>query len=255
MSRREVDLPHIAVVLLMWLAAALQAIAGPVVSIEETAFELGDVSGETQIHRTVILRNAGNRDLWIERAYAKGQRIEVEVPQTAVAPGESVELAVRLKLDGLQGRFAQRLYLQTNAARTPLVGIEFVGHTPEPTPEPKPAPMPEPTANADGVPRLTVEPAEVDLGTVGGGKPRRTVLLRNDGSAPLVIKGIRASCGCTVPDLAVTTLEPGESTPMDLTVDTARKHGDFRVHVYVRSNDPETPMTVVRITGQRAGGE
>jgi hypothetical protein len=91
-------------------------------------------------------------------------------------------------------------------------------------------------------PRIRVEPEGFDFGRV---RPQRTLRkefrLLNLGDAPLVIERISRSCGCTRASTEVSTLEPGESTPLHVAVETRRARGPVENSVLVRSNDPETP--------------
>jgi hypothetical protein len=92
-------------------------------------------------------------------------------------------------------------------------------------------------------PRIRVEPESFDFGKV---LPRRTLRkefrLRNLGDEALVIERISRSCGCTAAAIDVTTLRPGESTPLRVTVETRAAPGTVEHQVLVRSNDPETPI-------------
>lgn len=64
------------------------------------------------------------------------------------------------------------------------------------------------------------------------------VLLRNLGGQPLLIHKVEASCGCTVPTLHKTLLQPSEHTWIDVNIDTSLKLGDMKKTLTVWSNDP-----------------
>ena len=97
-------------------------------------------------------------------------------------------------------------------------------------------------------PRVRVEPESFDFGRV---LPRRTLRkefrLRNLGDETLVIERISKSCGCTEAATDVSTLEPGESTPLRVTVETSSASGEVAHEVLVRSNDPATPALEIRL--------
>jgi hypothetical protein len=97
-------------------------------------------------------------------------------------------------------------------------------------------------------PRIRVEPESFDFGRV---RQRRTLRkafrLLNLGEAPLVIERISRSCGCTQATTDVDTLQPGESTPLRVTVETRTSQGPIENSVLLRSNDPETPTLRVRL--------
>jgi hypothetical protein len=65
--------------------------------------------------------------------------------------------------------------------------------------------------------RLVLEPASLDFGAMTQRETRDAeVILRNEGSEPLRIVKVDATCGCTVPELAVDRLDPGQSTAMQV---------------------------------------
>ena len=97
-------------------------------------------------------------------------------------------------------------------------------------------------------PRIRIEPESFDFGRV---LPERTLRkefrLRNLGDEALVIERISKSCGCTEATTDVSTLEPGESTPLRVTVETRSAPGRVEHEVLVRSNDPVTPALEIRL--------
>ncbi len=100
------------------------------------------------------------------------------------------------------------------------------------------------TANAQDVagPRIRVEPTTFDFGKV---RPRRTLRkefrVRNLGDEPLAIGEISKSCRCTGAIVEETTVEPGDSTPLRVWLETRNTAGPVEEQVLVNSNDPETP--------------
>lgn len=72
--------------------------------------------------------------------------------------------------------------------------------------------------------------------------------LSNNGQADLVIRQSKASCGCTLGQVAKTTLKPGESTNFEVTFSTLGKQpGPQTQTLTVITNDPANPRTELRI--------
>ena len=68
---------------------------------------------------------------------------------------------------------------------------------------------------------IRVEPASIDLGRMKQMESRSTtVKVTNAGGAVLKIDDVHADCGCTVPELAVKELKPGQSTTMTIHFDS-----------------------------------
>jgi len=66
---------------------------------------------------------------------------------------------------------------------------------------------------------------------------------RNDGKSDLLIRGTRASCGCTVAELEKQVYEPGESGTITVTFDPLNRTGFQHKYVEVITNDPVRPAT------------
>lgn len=98
-------------------------------------------------------------------------------------------------------------------------------------------------------PMLAVTPNKIDLGELEEGEEyNRQVKLENRGKAPLKIFEAHSSCGCTVPSLKKQDLAPGESTDLEIMIDTAMKQGDVKKVVNISSNDPIHPIIPLKIS-------
>ncbi len=97
-------------------------------------------------------------------------------------------------------------------------------------------------------PQITADSTSWDFGTVASGTALvHTFVLTNTGSDPLHIAGVWTSCGCTVAQLAKSTLNPGESTNLTATWQSSGT-GHFLKTVTVRSDDPASPQLEFSLT-------
>jgi hypothetical protein len=72
-------------------------------------------------------------------------------------------------------------------------------------------------------PQLQVTPTEVDLGAVPVGQAvERTFLIRNAGTARLLITDVKSTCQCTVADLPSRAIAPGGLAELKVTFDGPR---------------------------------
>lgn len=95
---------------------------------------------------------------------------------------------------------------------------------------------------------LTADPLSFNLGTMGQREIRELdVALTNTGAIPLEITDLEADCGCTVPELGIRRLGPGESTQMSIKFDSKLFVGPVIKTVRIVSNDPQLPVTEVVI--------
>lgn len=108
-----------------------------------------------------------------------------------------------------------------------------------------PAAVPEPV---DG-PKIEFEAMEIDYGTIEkGSEPLRKLSFKNVGNAPLVIKGAKSSCGCTVPNYSKTPLAPGETGELEIRYDT-RRQGKINKVVRITTNEAIDKPHVIRVIG------
>lgn len=93
-------------------------------------------------------------------------------------------------------------------------------------------------------PTLSVENPVHDLGELIIEEPAEdSYTLTNTGGETLIIENVETSCGCTVAELDTTRLNPGESTKLNISLDTSIKLGEVTKTIDVYSNDPVNPKT------------
>lgn len=92
-----------------------------------------------------------------------------------------------------------------------------------------------------------------DFGTINDGeKVKHDFTVKNTGKTDLVIRKVRASCGCTAVQPAKTLLAPGETTTIGVTFDSKGRPGRQSKTVTVITNDPSASTVLLQITGQVA---
>ena len=70
----------------------------------------------------------------------------------------------------------------------------------------------------------------------------------NEGNAPLLISSAFSSCGCVVPEWPKGPIAPQARGSIKVKYNTS-KLGSFTKVIIVKTNDEETPKTVLRING------
>ena len=100
-------------------------------------------------------------------------------------------------------------------------------------------------------PKIELIPDSYDFGDVPYEKIEHTFLVRNAGAAPLEIRGVSTSCGCTKAAVESETIMPGETTNLLVTFDPNimgdNETGELLRVIYIKSNDPEQPEVEVEI--------
>jgi hypothetical protein len=91
---------------------------------------------------------------------------------------------------------------------------------------------------ADGeYPVMTFEKTEHDFGTiVADSKVNYSFQFKNTGEADLIITRAVGSCGCTIPEYPKTPIKAGESAKIDVSFNSAGKHGNQQKSVTISTN-------------------
>ena len=98
-------------------------------------------------------------------------------------------------------------------------------------------------------PMINFEKETIDYGDISkGSEGTRTFIFENTGTAPLLIKGVRSSCGCTIPKKPEDPIAPGEKGEIIVKYDTNRV-GVFRKTITVNTNVPTNAMIALKIKG------
>jgi hypothetical protein len=74
-------------------------------------------------------------------------------------------------------------------------------------------------------------------------------IIRNLGDAPLEIKKVTSSCGCTAALASDRLLKPGGQGAIQVTFNSGRMRDRVTKHIYVESNDSAQPRLILTITG------
>lgn len=96
-------------------------------------------------------------------------------------------------------------------------------------------------ADASRAKAVAPEPVKEIGGVAKGEKITHDFVIRNEGTAPLEITEVRASCGCTVAEYDK-TIAPGAAGKVHVAVDTTTFAGPITKGVTVFTNDPDNPQ-------------
>jgi hypothetical protein len=105
----------------------------------------------------------------------------------------------------------------------------------------------EERANA---PVMKFEREGFDFGKVKKGEKIITEFaFTNAGKRDLIIRKIKASCGCTTTEPEKSTIRPGEKSKIKVTIDTSTLGGEQNKSVFVFCNDPAYSSITLSLTG------
>ncbi|MBN1988154.1 MAG: DUF1573 domain-containing protein [Bacteroidales bacterium] len=99
-------------------------------------------------------------------------------------------------------------------------------------------------------PKVVFNQPSYDFGTVKQGTTiEYEFVFKNEGKSDLVIRKIKASCGCTTVQPNVSVLKPGESSLVKASFRTNGYTGRQSKSITVITNDPKASTVVLRLTG------
>lgn len=99
-------------------------------------------------------------------------------------------------------------------------------------------------------PELIVDQGSFNFGSVAQGrKVQHAFRIRNGGDAPLQIKKLEASCGCTAVKPSTSVIPPGKSAKIDVTFDSSSFSGKVVKTVTLTSNAGKSPSYTFSMEG------
>ena len=106
----------------------------------------------------------------------------------------------------------------------------------------------EQLANA---PVASIDDPEFKFGKLNQGqKVEHAFVLKNDGKSDLVIRKVKASCGCTAVQPEKKVIAPGESISIKTIFNSAGKVGNQNKTVTIITNDPQKSKTILWVKGE-----
>ena len=103
---------------------------------------------------------------------------------------------------------------------------------------------------ATAAPEIAVDLQAFDFGSI---RERKKVdhlfTIRNKGDAPLTIKSVKASCGCTAVSTTSSVIQPGDKGEIKASFNSANFSGTIHKTIAVHTNDPKIPSYTLTITG------
>lgn len=99
-------------------------------------------------------------------------------------------------------------------------------------------------------PQMSFKEMNKDFGKVKEGETiNHEFIFTNTGQSDLIIRKIKASCGCTTVNPKVTVIKPGQSSSLSASFRTSGFTGRQSKSITVITNDPKSPTLMLRLSG------
>jgi uncharacterized cupredoxin-like copper-binding protein len=103
---------------------------------------------------------------------------------------------------------------------------------------------------AYAAPELAVEQGNFNFGTIPQGKTvQHNFIIKNHGDAPLQIKQLSASCGCTAAKSSSSLIAPGRSAEIQVSFDSSNFNGTVEKTVTMTTNAGKIPSYTFKLEG------
>jgi hypothetical protein len=218
------------------LRAELNHISFPTIRNNEVKTETLDLVNDTDKPVTVTFKNLPN--------FIKAAIEPATVPaKVNNIPGKSkLTVLFDAKAANSYGFVSNRIYLSLNGSDdyqssigvSATIDEDFTGLS---------------AADVANAPVAIFNTDNFDFGDIQqGDKKECTFELTNKGNRDLIIRNIRASCGCTSVDPEKMVIPSGEKVPIKVQFDSSGKKGRQSKTVTVITNDPKNSTVVLRIS-------
>ena len=102
-------------------------------------------------------------------------------------------------------------------------------------------------------PQIALETEYFDFGdVVNGDIVSQDLVVRNEGSGPLVVETVSTSCGCTTANLEPMTIPAGGTATLRVEFDSGAHgpdlNGQLIRQIFLSSNDPQQPEAIVEFS-------
>jgi len=100
-------------------------------------------------------------------------------------------------------------------------------------------------------PKIVVEQSTYDFGKVKSGTLIKfNFVIKNEGKQVLIIRKVKASCGCTATKPASTQIKKGKSTEIAVEFNTSGRRGRQHKTITIITNDPVNPQIILNVQGE-----
>lgn len=217
-------------------------VMGPL-RLKSNYLSLGSMFNEETKEGVLNLINTSETDakLGIHRAPA---HIQVKFEPEVIAPGQEGKVLITYdaKAKGAYGYASDRVYLTINEEKKNTYSIG----TSVSIKEDFSKLSEEELANA---PVANFDNKVFDFGNITQGeKVGHDFKLTNDGKRELIIRNVKASCGCTAVKHEK-VVAPGQTIDLKVEFNSRGKRSRQNKSVTVTTNDPKTPTVVLRVMG------
>jgi hypothetical protein len=189
--------------------------------------------------------NGGTKPLTFSGKYLSPAYIKIDIQPKTLQPGEkgNIKVSYNGKMKGKYGFQTDNVEIFTDDELNSTKSFSIYATLEDEFPQLSA----EELAKA---PRLRVQFSSLDFGKL---KPNtasvREVQFYNTGKKELDIKSLQGNCTCITASAEKTSIEPGESAAITISLDPQDRKGSLQKALTIYSNDPQNPVQRITFSG------
>ncbi|MGE5845485.1 MAG: DUF1573 domain-containing protein, partial [Ignavibacteria bacterium] len=208
---------------------------------QQIEYDFGTVEQGTIVKHSFIITNNGGDVLIIKDISASCGCTAANPDKRELNPGESTNINVEFNTNGRSGKQRKAVYVETNDPDNKKLELKIYGTVVKKMKE----------SIGSNQPKIYFNESEHDFGTIKEGKVVDYLFkFSNKGDAPLKIKNVKTSCGCTAALVSSKTIEPGNEGTLRIELNTKDRSGKMSRSITISSNDPAEPNKVLLISAE-----
>jgi len=205
-----------------------------------TQYDFGEVTEGVLVKFTFRVNNIGDQVLRITNIMTSCGCTAAAMQNDEIQPGEGTAINVEFDTEGKIGLQNKVISIACNDASNPNIKVEIIGKV-------LPKNRDNESVKIDG-PKIQFDKTIHDFGKITEGSVvDYTFKYRNVGSAPLQIKNVSTSCGCTAAVINGKLLKPGEEGTLKVEFDSSNREGVVTRTITLSSNDANEPQKTLTI--------
>jgi hypothetical protein len=205
---------------------------------------LGDVKNTQTKSDTIFLLNNSDKELHLEFKDLIDY-VKVSPKKTILAPRAKMQFILSLdgKANNNLGSVYERLQLYINGKHSYKDDISLNARIVEDF-----STLSE--KEIQNAPKMVFENIRFKFGTLTAGESTKHVFyFKNEGKRDLIIRKIKASCGCTAVTPKANIIKAGKKSQIDVTFNSINKRGRQHKFIYVICNDPSKSTIKLEVVG------
>lgn len=214
--------------------------------LKTSSFNMGKVFIKDEFTvRDFQVLNGGSKPVTFSGKTMGPAYVKIDVQPKTLAPGEkgNIKVSYNGKMKGQYGFQSDNIQITTDDELNPIKSFSVYATLEDEFPQLSA----EDLAKA---PQLRVQATTLDFGRLRPNTASvKEIQLFNTGKKELDIKSLQGNCTCVTASAERTSIKPGESSSVKISLDPQDRKGALQKSLTIYSNDPQNPVQRITFSG------